>query len=80
MRTTDFDMFPRLTEEIFRLGYTNVELAKKIGCTPQAIRWWISGGGIPNAYYLARFYEIGADVIYILTGKRTRTEENSNHD
>jgi len=80
MRTTDFDMFPRLTEEIFRLGYGNVELAKLIGCHPDTVGWWISGGGIPRAYYLAKFYELGADVIYILTGKRTRTEENSNHD
>ena len=72
MRRTDPEMTMRLAEEIFRLGLGNVELAQKIGCEPNTICLWTSGRGVPYAWYLARLYEVGCDIIYILTGERTR--------
>jgi transcriptional regulator with XRE-family HTH domain len=72
MRRTDPDMTSRLAEEIFRLGLNNTELSRKIGCYDATISMWLSGRSTPYAYYLARLYEVGCDVIYILTGKRTR--------
>lgn len=74
MYKTDPSMSTRLAEEIWRSQYSNKQLAYKIGCNPATVSYWLSGGGIPHAYYLARFHKIGFDVIYILTGERTRND------
>ena len=43
---------------------------KTIGCHKNAIYEWENGRS-PDAIHLQRLHEIGADVIYILTGRRT---------
>ena len=68
----DYDMTPRFQEEFYRTGLSNTELSAKIGCDGSNISRWLAGGSIPNPYYLARFHKAGLDVIYILTGERTR--------
>lgn len=70
MMYKDSAMTPRLIEEIYRLGYSNTELAQALGCSQTAINQWITGLTIPYAYYLAKLHRIGCDVIYILTGER----------
>ena len=40
-----------------------------IGCDKKAIGGW-ENGAAPDAIHLQRLHEIGADVIYILTGDR----------
>lgn len=47
-----------------------ITAAKTIGCYKNAIYEWENGKS-PDAIYLQRLHEIGADVIYILTGRRT---------
>lgn len=46
-----------------------IAAAKTIGCHKNAIYEWESGK-TPDAIHLQRLHEIGADVIYILTGRR----------
>ena len=65
-------MGARLSEEILRLGITNAEIATRIGCHPPKVSDWACGRSIPYSWYLARLYELGCDVIYILVGERTR--------
>lgn len=72
---TDPAMGERLIEEILRSKYDRTELANELGCHPDTINYWLYGGGIPHAYYLAAFHRAGFDVIYILTGERTRNDQ-----
>ena len=65
----------RAFEELERLydvkKYGNKLLVSKmIGCDKRAIGSWETGIA-PDAIHLQRLHEIGADVIYILTGRRT---------
>lgn len=46
-----------------------ITATKTIGCHKNAIYEWESGK-TPDAIHLQRLHEIGADVIYILTGVR----------
>lgn len=57
----------RLREERERLGLKQDEL----GVAPKTQRFYESGERSPDAAYLAHFAELGADVLYILTGQRT---------
>lgn len=72
MRNTNHDITSRLAEEIFRTGLTNTELSRRLDCDPCTVSYWITGRSVPRADYLARLYEQGCDVIYILTGRRTQ--------
>ena len=64
----------RAFEDLERLydvkKYGNKLLVSKIiGCDKKAIGGW-EAGVAPDAIHLQRLHEIGADVIYILTGRR----------
>jgi hypothetical protein len=64
----------RAFEELERLydvkKYGNKLLVSKIiGCNKKAIGGWETGIA-PDAIHLQRLHEIGADVMYILTGVR----------
>lgn len=72
MKRKDPIMCERVAEEIYKLGDTNRAAARKIGCDPHVVSDWLAGNSIPCAYHLKGMYEAGLDVIYILTGKRTR--------
>jgi transcriptional regulator with XRE-family HTH domain len=72
MKRKDISMCERVAEEIYKLGDTNRGAARKIGCDHHRISGWLSGRSTPSAYHLKGMYEAGLDVIYILTGKRTR--------
>lgn len=66
------DIGRRTVEELDRL-YPNRKLAASaIGCSTKAIDYWAYEGGTPSMIFLARFYYIGADVTYILTGSREK--------
>ena len=81
MATIDLEMSNRLREEIYKLGDTFVEAAKKIGCTNKLVSNWVSNNTIPKAYYLQRLHYAGADVMYILVGERTiEPEVNTDYD
>lgn len=57
----------RLREERQRLGLTQDAL----GVTPQAQRRYEKGERSPDADYLSRFAQAGADVLYIVAGERS---------
>lgn len=64
----------RAFEELERLynvkKYGNKLLVSKmIGCNKKSIDGW-EVGTAPDAIHLQRLHELGADVIYILTGDR----------
>lgn len=72
MKLKDPTMHKRVAEEFFKLADTNRGVADKLGCEPDMVSHWICGKYIPSAYYLAAMHRVGCDVIYILTGERTR--------
>ena len=74
MRLKDTTMCDRVAEEVFKLGPTNTMAAQKIGCDRHIVSDWINGRAIPSAYYLKAMCEAGMDVIYILTGRRTKID------
>lgn len=76
MKRKDPIMCERVAEELRSIPGSYREIAKKIGCEHHAIRCWLYGESIPSAYHLKSMYEAGLDVIYILTGKRTRGGKN----
>ncbi len=59
----------------------NREVMVILGCGKCTVDMW-RNGVCPSARHLARLYEIGADVVWILTGKRSikgnRSERNGN--
>lgn len=56
----------RLREERIRLGLNQDQL----GITPQSQRKYEKGLHTPPADYLQNFAELGADVLYVVTGQR----------
>lgn len=72
MRKNDPEMYKRLCEEIFKLGDSNKAAAQKLGVEPGLVYEWLNHGYMPSAYYFKNFHYAGCDVIYILTGERTR--------
>lgn len=70
MRPNDPGISARLAEELYRLGESNTEAAKKIKCHPNLVGQWLSKSYIPSAHYFKNLHEAGCDIIYILTGER----------
>lgn len=64
--------FPeRLREERNRLGLTQEQLGEAGGVKKQAQGLYESGRTNPDVGYLDRVAEVGVDVVYLLTGKRS---------
>lgn len=62
----------RLKEERQRLGLSQTAFAALAGATKSAqIKWEGGGSSVPTASALAGFADAGADILYIITGKRT---------
>ena len=70
MRWTDWEMRARSVEELKKLGDTPQEIAKIIGCSDTLVRYWLNEEGVPSHLYLKKLYEIGCDILYIITGVR----------
>lgn len=68
MRTGTIGSRLRLERE--RLGLTQDELAKAGGVGRQSQFRFESGQRSPDADYLAAVAKVGADVLFIVTGKR----------
>lgn len=64
----------RLQEERKRLGLTQEAAAARLGATKRSVINWEGGAALPGAELLARYAELGADVLYILTGQRERLQ------
>ena len=54
---------------MFRLFPTHPAAAAALGSDRKIVYTWHQGNA-PTAIYLQRLHELGADVLYILTGQR----------
>jgi hypothetical protein len=68
MRKTDYGIRDRCAEELRQFGSTPKAISESTGFVPQLVRVWLDGEATPSAASLARFHELGMNVIYILTG------------
>lgn len=68
-KTADIGIGYRAAAEVRRLFQKKKHAIIAIGCGKNVLYEW-SCGIAPSAIYLARLHELGADVIWILTGKR----------
>lgn len=66
----DIQIGQRAFEELLRLFPSIGTAVTRSGCSKNAIYTW-KAGSTPDGLNLARLHYAGADVIYILTGKRT---------
>ena len=68
-RPTDIGIGIRAAQEILRLYPKKKHAIIALGCGKNVIYEWENGVS-PSATNLQMLYELGADVIWILTGKR----------
>lgn len=61
----------RLREERERLGVNQTDFASHGGVGRKSQFNYEDGGRMPDAAYLAAIAELGADVLYIVTGERS---------
>lgn len=72
-RKSDVRIGYRAAEEAYRISkYSAAYAAVLIGCSHKLVYSWAEGNA-PTAIYLQRLLELGADVGYILTGRRALT-------
>jgi transcriptional regulator with XRE-family HTH domain len=62
----------RLQEERVRLGHSQTELAELLGISRTSATLYEAGKHLPRAEVLAGLDSLGADILYILTGKRAQ--------
>lgn len=60
----------RWRDERLRLGIAQADLAASVGASRRSVIDWEKGVAAPNAEALSAFGEVGADALYILTGRR----------
>lgn len=72
MKKAELEMRRRLSEELNKLGWTNAEIADELRCSKAIVTLWRQGERFPGPVYLRDLYEIGCDIMYILTGEATR--------
>jgi transcriptional regulator with XRE-family HTH domain len=63
----------RLLEERQRLNLSQTEMGKIGGVSINTYFTYEKGAGCPDAECLARLYQAGVDVLYVLTGVRNHT-------
>lgn len=61
----------RLKEEREKLGLTQQAFGEALGTTKKSQYGYEKGTGYPKADYLIAASDLGVDVLYVLTGKRT---------
>lgn len=74
-RKSDINIGIRAYEEVFRLfpSDSTISICRRLGCGRKLFYGWRNGCA-PSAMFLAQLLELGGDVQYILTGRRTKTE------
>lgn len=63
----------RLKEERERLGFTQEDFASLAEASKRSQIEWEKGSAFPNACALEKFANVGADIQYVVTGKRQLT-------
>lgn len=69
----------RLTEERGRLGFSQADLARKLGVTRETMRKWEAGLSAVSSEALSEAFQLGFDVQYVLTGVRAATAMRTTH-
>lgn len=67
----------RLKEERERIGLSQTEFAAKAGASKNSQYNYEKGERSPDAAYLAAADEMGVDVLYVVTGRRTPEASSS---
>ena len=67
----DIDIGWRAYEEVFRIFPNRRTAAKALGCSRKLFYAWRDGVS-PSCYYLAMLHFFGGDVMYVLTGRRSK--------
>ncbi|MFU1906029.1 helix-turn-helix domain-containing protein [Bordetella avium] len=70
----------RLKEERERLGLSQQAFAELGGASKRSQVEWEKGAQVPNAEFLALVAERGADVAFIVTGRRTISAQDLESD
>jgi hypothetical protein len=70
-KKADIDIGRRAFEEVQRIFPTQKEAARRLGVDRKMVNYWFHGG-TPNGLVLARLHYARADVLYILTGKKSK--------
>lgn len=70
-RKADINIGRRAYSVVLRMFPKMKDAERIIGCDNDTIYRWNEGVS-PSAIYLQRLHELGADVIWILTGKKVR--------
>lgn len=70
----------RLKEERERLGFSQTEFAAVAGASKNSQYNYEKGDRSPDADYLAAIADRGVDVLYVVTGERTRQAADSISD
>lgn len=71
------DISVRLKEERERLGMTQEAFGQSGGVLKRAVIHYERGERVPDALFLTRVAAAGADVLYILTGQRSKPIEST---
>lgn len=64
----------RLREERERLSLSQTDFGAAVGVTRKSQFNYESGSRSPDAKYLACIYQLGVDVLYVITGHREKKE------
>jgi len=64
----------RLRVERERLGLTQADFAALAGVTRKTLFSWESGKTAPDAFQLAALSTHGVDILYVVTGQRSKPE------
>ena len=66
----------RLQKERLRIGLTQADLAKSLGVDKSSVYGYERGDRPPPASHLVVLSELGADILFIVTGQRVGTSIN----
>lgn len=72
------DLGRRIRHERKRLGLTQEQLAEKFGVDKSSVYLYERGDRPPTASHLQVFLDIGADVLFVLSGERAHRSMHSN--
>ena len=69
---SDIEIGKRAFEEVLRIFPKMKEARERLGISGNLLLYDWMNGGCPSAKYFQRLYYCGADIIYILTGVRSK--------
>lgn len=70
---TDVGVGYRAAAEVRRLFKTPKEARLRLQCDKKVLNYW-ENGGTPSTFFLIRLHYAGADVLWIMTGKKNGVE------